>query len=142
MNNLYINTDGAQAQAQAVLAYLRENDGIEASYESERGYIAEPRVNRFHNGREQGYSVTLYNETYTKNFIVIWFEHRNSDDICVVHWDQRIGWTNPVTINDVPKDHPWIEDKSNADKTFRYGEAAKVANFVQELMEEWWEENK
>ena len=56
MSNLFINQDGANEQAQAVLAYLRGRSGIDASYNSTRGcHDAEPELNRWHNCREQGY---------------------------------------------------------------------------------------
>lgn len=142
MNNLFVETDGADPQAQAVLAYLRMHDGIECSWnDSKKKYDAEPNVNRFHNCREQGYSITLFNKDYSKNLVILFFEHRNSDNIVIIHWDQKQGWFNPVTINDIPEDHPWFNSKYDYDKGFNYGEAEKAASYIYDLMENWWKEN-
>ena len=82
-------TDGANWQAQCVLAYLRRmgHSVVEdLTWDKEqRRAEGELQVGRCENCREQGYVFTI---TYgVKQLAHFWvYEHRNSDDLCVVEF--------------------------------------------------------
>ena len=80
--------DGANWQAQAVLAYLRatKSNAINETWNKERHcYDAEVYVGRYENCREQGYIFSVMYKGEQRNYCV--YEHRNSDQLCVVVFD-------------------------------------------------------
>ena len=122
----YMN-DGANWQAQAVLAYLRGNyyKAIESTFDNAfRDYRADVKVGRFENCREQGY-VFMLNYDYTRiaNYAV--YEHRNSDKICVVINDK-------FTIN-TPVWEDMFGDRGSGydiDIEFSYGEIRECGEWI------------
>lgn len=136
----YFN-DGANGQAQATLAFLGYMaEGIEASWESEhKDYRADVSVNRFHNCREQGYVISVRSRDYSRQLNILFFEHRNSDQIIIVEFE--LCTINPVTINDVPESHPWHGSKHGYDKSFGYGQAYQAAEYILERLEKFWKES-
>ena len=122
----YLN-DGANWQAQAVLAFIRGNEcdildrgGYEANY---RNHID---VGRYENCREQGYVFSLivdYNNCL-KNVVV--YEHRNSDDLCIKFFDGN--FTNTPRINDIH-----MEDKSDFDKSFDCGQVKEAYEEIRKV---------
>lgn len=140
MNNLFINPDGANVQAQAVLAYLRAYDELESSWSAEQmRYMAEPEVNRWHNCREQGYVVSLRSGDYRRMIHIAFYEHRNSDSICAVKFELS-GLLNPPTINDIPKDHPFYESKYATDHSVSVGKAMEMADWIYDELNNWWKD--
>lgn len=101
MTNLnYYMVDGASAQAQAVLAFLKDFH-IEDSWDSEtKRYDAEVSVGRWENCREQGYVLSLTNKR-SKQLNIAFFEHRNNDSICAMKWEK--SYMNTPTIADLEK---------------------------------------
>lgn len=141
MNNLFIQTDNVNWQAQGVLATLRQFEGLEASWDSEKmRYLAEPEVHPWFNGRERGYVITLRSSDYHRKFHIAFFEHRNSDNICAVAFEQH--GINPPTINDIPKDHPYMESKYNYDFSVSCGEFIKMSDWIIDKLEEFWNSTK
>lgn len=133
------DVDGADFQAQAVLAYLRYSGDISESYSSERHeYLAKPEIDRWHNCREQGYVITLCSADYKNKIYIAFFEHRNSDSICAVVFETEYNLINPPTINDIPKHHPYYESKWAVDKTVGTGEAMEMAEWIHSFMTQWW----
>jgi hypothetical protein len=123
--------DGADHQARAVLMALQGIGDIESSWDNEfKRYTAELNVARWENGREQGYVISLLR--YKKappssdQLNIAFFEHRNSDSIHAVKWLQHTF--NSPTI----------------DTSFQVGpgEYEKMANWIFEQFEEFWEEGK
>lgn len=142
MNNAfsYFN-DGANAQAQGVLAYLGYvSGGIEASYDSEHGdFRADVSVDRFHNCREQGYVVSVRSRDYSRQLNIIFFEHRNSDEIVIIEFE--LNTINPVTIDMVPDTHPWHGNKHGYDKSFSCGKVYEAASYISERLEIFWKDS-
>ena len=126
----YMN-DGANWQAQAVLAYLRGNyyKVIENTFDKEFcDYRANVKVGRFENCREQGYVFMMnYDFTRIANYAV--YEHRNTDKICVVINDRFT--TNTPTWEDMFSDRNSAYD---IDIDFSYGEIRKCAEWIMEDM--------
>ena len=136
MTNLFQNHDGANAQAQATLAYLVGRGGIECSWKGEHGFQAIPKVYRWHNCREQGYVVTLRSKNYDRQINIAFFEHRNSDDIRAIKWEQITASGNPPTISD-------MDNKGltyYVSKSFPYGKCTEMADWIYKQLSDFWEE--
>ncbi len=127
----YLN-DGANWQAQAVLAYIRAHyfEATDMAYKNGSSK-AKVRVGRFENCREQGYVFSIiYDYTKQKNFCV--YEHRNSDNICVLV-------NNTFTINTPTIDEMWEgkKDKWDYDKSFEFGKVVECGDWIIDEMAEF-----
>ena len=123
--------DGANWQAQCVLAYLRSMGKSEVEYltwnKEKCRAEGELQVGRCENCREQGYVFTL---TYgAKQLVHFWvYEHRNSDALCVVEFE---GWfINTPTINNIP-----MKDKYDTTKEFSCGDIVSCGEWIVERIE-------
>lgn len=139
MAKLFQNPDGADEQARAVLAYLSSNQ-IEMSWNRElQRHEAEPEVNRWHNGRERGYVITLRDPLRSGDLQIAFFEHRNSDEICAVEWRQTV--LNPPTISDLLKtDNPYVSDKYAVSHREEVGRAYEMAEWILGRLVAFWSE--
>lgn len=119
--------DGANWQAQAVLAYLRSHyeNVVEGSWnEDYHYYTAHFDVGRYENCREQGYIFSLRYWNGQRNYAV--YEHRNSDNLCVVVFDE-------MTINTPEAKMVWNamgDDKYNVTKKFSFGEIVDCGDYI------------
>ena len=129
----YLN-DGANRQAQAVLMLL-QGGGIETSYEDGK-YKAEPSVARWENCREQGYIVSLRSSDYKRQLNIAFFEHRNSDQICAVKWEQVS--MNSLTIDTAKFGDEVYKDKYDTSFDCGYGDALIMADWITEQFEEFY----
>lgn len=133
----YYMNDGANWQAQGVLAYLRsmKEFGIEKTWnEKYHCYDAKINVGRYENCREQGYIFSVNYLHQQRNYCV--YEHRNSDILCVVVFDG-------VTIDTPPKEmvHDAMNDnKWNYTKSFDYGQIVECGDYVLNDMKDFIEE--
>jgi hypothetical protein len=136
MSKLFNHGDGANPQAQAVLAYLNGRDGIENSWSVEqKRYIAEPTVARWYNCREQGYVVSMRSKNYDRQINIAFFEHRNTDEICAIEWEQET--INPPTLNDIPDGV--YQNKSDISKSLNYGKVVEMSEWIYWRLETFWE---
>ena len=119
--------DGANWQAQAVLAYLREaksNTINETWNEEYHCYNAEVYVGRYENCREQGYIFSVMYKGEQRNYCV--YEHRNSDQLCVVVFDAiSNGTPSKELVWDAMGDNKW-----NFTKAFGFGEIVSCGNYI------------
>lgn len=136
---LFQNNDGACASAKAVLALIQSGmSGLENSWcKNKGGYLAEPKVARWENCREQGYVVYMRSDNWEKQINIAFFEHRNSDDICAVVWEGF--YLNSPTINDIPESHQYNKGKWNVDKSVSYDEIVKMASYIVEELTKFWD---
>ena len=130
--NSYL-ADGACPQARAVLALVSGDADLISEDES-----ANPSVARFENCREQGYVISMPDKAHRKQINVMFFEHRNSDDIVIIKW---VGTPtiNTPTLANVPEDHPWRESKYYNDGSFAHGEILPAATYILKLLEDFLE---
>lgn len=119
--------DGANWQAQSVLAYLRvtKNNAIDKTWNKEfRKYDASIEVGRYENCREQGYIFSVQYKGEQRNYCV--YEHRNSDDICVVVFDAvTINTPTLEMVCDAMGDSKW-----NYTKSFDYGNIVECGDYI------------
>jgi hypothetical protein len=125
----YMN-DGANWQAQAVLAYVREHIS-EIDYED---FTA--RVGRYENCREQGYVLSIRVETNERHYAV--YQHRNSDSLIVLISNGMCMDTPDV--NFMWKDKGENATKYDYDKGFPYGEIVKCGEWILDDILCWMEE--
>ena len=142
--------DGANWQAQAVLAYLRSHDNwiLDISYDMNcKDFLAELEVGRFENCREQGYVFTIYLKDKAKNYTI--YEHRNSDSLCVMITD--VLSINTPTLDQLLKSREKLlkEEHPNEDlnkynmfnKEFSYGAIVDcgdwIVNDMKNTLKEW-----
>jgi len=129
--------DGASHQAKAVLAFLQIMT-IESSWDEERKkYLAEPEVARWENCREQGYVVSMRSKDYSRQINIAFFEHRNSDNICAVKWEQRT--VNSPTIETAEFGDVY-KDKWDTSYTVNHGEIVKMSDWIIEELTMFWDE--
>ena len=132
--------DGAGAKARAVLAYLQENEEIKESWDQVfKRYMAKVKIARWENCREQGYIVSLKDITLHKQLNIAFFEHRNSDKICAVRWDQLS--LNSLTIN-TAKFKNIYKNKWDISKSVSYNKAYEMADWIWLEFEKFWNKNK
>ena len=139
MTNLgnYFN-DGANYQAKAVLAFL-DYFNVEESWNSKRKkYDAEINVARWENCREQGYILSLTTKNMAKQLNIAFFEHRNSDNICAVMWEQRS--VNTLTIDSANFGNAY-ETKWDVSFSVNYGEVVKMSEWIEKQFTEFWINN-
>lgn len=134
----YLN-DGANHQAQAVLCFLRNLEIKESYNETQKRYEAEPKVARWENCREQGYVLCMRNNNYAKQINIAWFEHRNSDSICAVKWEQTT--TNSPTIESAVFGDVY-KKKYDVSHEEGYGRVEAMASWISNELKQWWVANK
>ena len=133
--------DGANYQARATLMFLQRDADIEESWNDEwKRYDAEIQVARWENCREQGYIISMRSKDYKRQINIAFFEHRNSDQICAVKWKQCS--TNSLTIETADFGGEVYKDKWDTSFGVGYGEITKMAEWIEEQLEEFWEETK
>lgn len=119
--------DGANWQAQCVLAYLRafSESAIDETWNEEYHlYDARFEVGRYENCREQGYVFSVIYKHEQRNYVV--YEHRNTDALCVEIF-------NGLTINtptlkmvcDAMGDSKW-----NYTKSFECGKTEECGDYI------------
>lgn len=130
--------DGAGHSARAVLAYLQMTfgDGIEESWNSEhKCYKAIPRIGRWENCREQGYVIRMRGKTANRQINIAWFEHRNSDEICAIIWEQST--INSPTI-DTAEFGDVYKDKYDISHSVKWDRAADMAKWISDELNRHW----
>lgn len=134
----YMN-DGACWQAQAVLACLRYEVKTNLYKFGDGQDAHEPivQIGRYENGREQGYVVRLMIDEIIPMASYCFYEHRNSDQICVIQF-QSAGYDTPSL------DTIWLgrENKYDYDKEFGYAHIEDCAEYIINDMKRRWLEFK
>lgn len=134
--NLVQNPDGADFQAQAVLAYVRFliGDGIEESWDPKwKRYQAEIKVSRYDNQLEQGYVLFLRTPDYEKQINIAFYEHRNSDEICAV-MNKKFTLNAPLA-SDI---YEGMKNKHDVSCKVSMGKAIKMAEWIVLQLVEFW----
>lgn len=135
MTKLFQNPDGANYQARAVLAYLSARAGVERSWDEKANkYLAEPEVNRWYNNREQGYVVSMRDCNGSRQINIVFYEHRNTDEICAIAFEGV--YINPPTVDTLPRGV--FKDKYDYTHSVGYGKPAEMADWIMMRLEDFW----
>ena len=136
----YLN-DGANWQAQAVLAYMRDyiscvEDVVKHKYK-DKNLFYKARVGRYENCREQGYVFSIQIGYGNERHYAV-YEHRNSDMLCVLI-------SNGLCMDTPNVDFMWKDRGENAskydyNKGFGCGEIMECGEWIINDMLEWAEE--
>lgn len=126
--------DGANYQAKAVLAFIQRMTIEESWNDDTKQYDAKAKVARWENCREQGYVISLWNKN-SDQLNIAFFEHRNTDSICAVKWQQNS--INSPTIG-TAKFNGIYKDKWDLSHSVGYGEVLEMANWIEEQFTEFW----
>lgn len=127
--------DGADMQARCVLCYLQVNaPGVEENIDA-------TEVGRFENCREQGYCVSVAKKG--KQLNIIFFEHRNGDNLCAVEWIEKPGLINTPTL-DAPglKKSPWYNDKFAVSKEVPYMHIQEMGDWIVDELNNFLKDKK
>jgi len=118
--------DGANHQSRAVLMYLQIYN-IENSWSDERKeYKESPLIARWENCREQGYVISIRSKKRNQ-LNIAFFEHRNSDEIHAVKWEQDS--MNSLTISSaIFKDV--YENKWSTSYSVKHGEVTNMSDWI------------
>lgn len=139
--------DGANWQAQAVLAYVRSQQefAMEQRYANDYTKLAlwgsGLKVGRFENCREQGYVLSvllMYNETKSGESLQrnwAFFEHRNTDQIVVFKSDCHT--INTPTIEEIYGGRT----KYDMDECFGYGKIVECGKYLVDEIRDFLVEN-
>jgi len=137
--------DGAGPQAVATLAMFSYfASGVSASYVggSNYHYEAEPRTDRWMNGREQGYVISMTVPSHNHPQInIAFFEHRNSDDIHALVFESKTIYGTAPTLGDIPTDHPYLHDKYATQHKVNPGQFMEMAEWIIDKLNEFWKDN-
>lgn len=135
----YMN-DGANWQAQAVLAYMRGHifrieDVVKYTHKDKNLYL-HTKVGRYENCREQGYVFSIQVGIKERHYAV--YEHRNSDQLIVLI-------ANGLNMNTPSVDFMWKDRGENAtkydyNKSFNWGEITECGGWIIDDMLGWVEE--
>lgn len=137
--NLFTNATGANYQAEAVRAFMLHCDGIDSSWCDEKcRYLANPTIARWENCREQGYVISMLAPDISKQLNIAFFEHRNSDEICAIVWEQST--TNAPTIETAEFGNVY-KDKYDVTHSVDYGQVSEMAHWILNQLEVWWKVN-
>lgn len=127
------NNFGIQPQAMAVMAYLGNYDGIEPSWKDGR-YHARVEAAPWYNGRERGIVFYMSNPSGKQLNIAV-YEHRNTDSICALMWEQNT-YINPPTLQELPEGV--FESKWDYSQSWNYGDPSATANWIYEQFCDHW----
>ena len=133
----YLN-DGANWQAQAVLAYMRDYiscvEDVVKQKCKDKNLFYKARVGRYENCREQGYVFSIQVGFGNERHYAV-YEHRNSDMLCVLI-------SNGLCMDTPNVDFMWKDRGENAskydyNKGFDYGDIMECGEWIINDMLEW-----
>ena len=133
MNIRHYMHDGANWQAQAVLAYMRGHIFQVEDEVKKKDNWGMSYVGRYENCREQGYVFSIKVGLEQRHYAV--YEHRNSDEICVLISDG-------VCMDTPNVEFMWKDRGENATKYdynmgFRYGKIMECGEWIIDDMLKW-----
>lgn len=135
--NTYLD-DGANKQARAVMCLLQGLE-IEETYDPEHHFYQDKvKIGRWENCREQGYVVILRCSKAGKQLNIAFFEHRNSDSICALKWEQRT--INSPTI-EIAQFGEVYKDKYDVSHEVQYGQISKMSDWIETELRNWYRLN-
>lgn len=135
----YYMHDGANWQARAVLAYVQncsswfEDEIHQQSKKAGKNPFHLLEVGRYENCREQGYVVSVHLGVQQLN--IAFYEHRNTDDICVLISKETT--MNTPSMNDMWKPKGENATKYDYDKDFKFGQILECGKYIETYILTW-----
>jgi hypothetical protein len=131
--------DGANYQAKCVLIFLQR-----ILEEDDEKRIA---VGRWENCREQGYVISFHRHDKISDIFpqyksiqmnIAWFEHRNSDSIHAIKWEQNTINTPTIDIADFTEANIY-KDSFDTSYQVTYKDFMKMAEWIKKQIDEFYE---
>jgi len=136
---------GLNSQVLAVAYYMSKMEPNFAEYK-DGVYKIRLETKPWYNGRETGFVVSMCAKFFGNKFLhIACFEHRNSDNICLLKWETETAyWNHPLENPELFDLAYGGKDKTKYDvaASFGYGEVGDVANWIYNEMKEFYEETK
>lgn len=120
--------------ARAVLMFIQPKAQIEDSWNGTY-YENVIQVGRWENCREQGYVLSLANRQYSQ-LNIAFFEHRNSDSICAVKWEQSS--MNSLTIETAVFGDVY-KNKHDVSHSVGWGQVVEMAEWIIDEFNKHWQ---
>jgi hypothetical protein len=132
----HYHNDGANQQARAVLCFIEPE--MDCSWDdAQKRCLADITIARWENCREQGYVLSLRSKGGNRQLNIAFFEHRNSDNICAVEWEQTT--INAPTI-DTAQFGEIYKNKYDVSHSTGYGKVREMAEWINKRLEVFWME--
>lgn len=117
-------TELVSKQAQAIARRLAK-----VEFPEECGLWAS--LDAFYNGRERGCVLSIH-RTHSRPLVIVFGEHRNSDNIFIDAWTQPHLSINPPTVADFP-------DEAYRKRVYlRCGQYAQAVKRIVSIIENWY----
>lgn len=143
MDNKIVDTSfGINRQALSVM-YLLNREPDFANYKN-GFYEVFIQTKPWYNGRESGFVVSMSPGTFSSKKVIhiAVFEHRNSDQICALKWEnERHYWNHPLEDKDIFDVAYKNKGKFDLDFTVGPGESGKMADWVYDELSRFYKEN-
>ncbi len=127
LNNLF--EDGADTSSQIVALILKEK--VDCDFDIS--------IARWYNCREQGYITSARTKDFKRQMNIAFFEHRNSDQICAVKWEQTS--INPLTI-DTAELGDIYKEKYDVFKAVSWNQPWELATWIFEQFQDFLTEEE
>ncbi|AXQ68481.1 hypothetical protein HOT99_gp136 [Caulobacter phage CcrBL10] len=142
---LCLNPDGANFQAQAVLAVVRDmlGEDFEPSWDAKLGrHLAEPRLARFDSARLAGYVIWMRDYRAIawagvgagRQINIAFYQHGVSDEIIVNAWTGETEDNLPPNHRDIPDN-----DDMATRGVFKQREVVPAAQLIVDVLTDFWE---
>jgi hypothetical protein len=141
--NITDPTFGINRQSLAVLAILSQYEPSWATYnEAISNYDIEFETKPWYNGRERGILISMSHDIGTKALHFAIFEHRNSDNLCVMMWEKECFYWNHPDENAIEEAYGKSKDKYDVTASFPCNGIGECVDWVEKEMEDWYLKNK
>lgn len=130
---MFSTISGMNAQAEAFAFYLKLC--CEHFTDGDRLITTTPYLNC----RERGFVISLREKDRNKHFA--WFEHRNSDSLCVIAWDAKEAYaknSDYFNTDDIPR--AAYPDKWAVTKSFSCGAFGEASCWLSEEVRKFYEQ--
>lgn len=118
---------GVSVQTLAVLALLPEPSEWACNYPE---FVLSVTQRAYYNGREKGICLFFHEALSSDGLNVVFFEHRNTDDICFLIWEED-NYRPAISYQDVPST---LWDVS---ARFNYLEIGSAVSEIKEAVYRW-----
>jgi hypothetical protein len=138
-------TFGIKGQALAVLAILSQYEPHWAEYNKEYSdYAVGFETRPWYNGRERGIIISMTHFPRGKmvlHFAI--FEHRNSDQLCVLKWEtDHFYYNSPDAENAIEEAYGKDKTKWDVSAQFPCNDIKSCVDWIEKEMENWYKLNK
>jgi len=139
MSRIYVCNSHYNSQAAKFLTFI-ENELPEVDFDSppeDKDWSIDFQIRPYTNCREQGFVLSarqLSGGKATPVHHFVWYEHRNSDSLCVIYWEDKVSpyAADSLTAADIPEEV--FPDKYSYTKSFKWGDFGSAWSWFREQL--------